>query len=195
MRRRSKRSTIAVLQHMGDAKKEKIQRFRERFGPRRIGYGRAARRTDKRLGLGLRVPSRLCFEYSWRWHRLFSPPSVKGCQLPFTSWPLISLFAVRAYKLLFMIHVGAEAISTLPDKLPLNSLNCPYRLLWVGLNCRAWKVLDSRYSAAVLCLQGRIGDCLKYDCFGIAYIMGCRGAGLNISCYVWVYQNKLKLCL
>lgn len=66
MRRKSKRSTIAALRRMGDAKKEKIQRFRERFGPRRIGYGRAVRRTDKRLGLRLRVPSRLCFEYSWR---------------------------------------------------------------------------------------------------------------------------------
>lgn len=83
MRRKSKRSTIAALRRMGNAKKEKIQRFRERFGPRRIGYGRAARGTDKRLGLGLRVPLRLCFEYSWSWHRLFSPPSVKGCQLPF----------------------------------------------------------------------------------------------------------------
>lgn len=193
MRRKSKRSTIAALQHMGDAKKEKIQRFTERFGPRRIGYGCAARRTDKRLGLGLRVSSRLCFEYSWRWHRLFTPPSVKGCQLPFTSWPLISLFAARAYKLLFMIHVGAEAISTLPDKLPLNSFKLPIQTAVSRFELLRMKSARLQVFCSSFMSPRKKSRLLEIWLFWHCIHNWLQGAGLNISCYVWVYQNKLKL--
>lgn len=129
------------------------------------------RKTDKRLGL-LHVASRplLLSEYSLSWHWLFSPPSIKGCQLAFTLWPLISLCAEHAYKRLHdtqrqtFLHFLINSLET---------AYCPNSLRSVCLDCRACKthrtvvwlyISRIQFSTCWLYLS-----CMRYDCLFILY--------------------------
>lgn len=121
-------------------KGRRIQRFRERFGLLGIGYGHAARETGAapcplKASIWIFIELTLAF---------FSPPSIKGCQLAFylvASNKPLCLTCIQTALHDTHSHV---VISKLPDKQPLNSFSCPYSLLSVCLNCRAWKTHHCR---------------------------------------------------